>query len=261
MYKVIRNVCCLRELEWELSNDALAIKIIGLTDIPDHSTFCIRIKQIQENLFYQVYRLFVLLLSPDLRVCSVDSTALRSSKFDSEAKKDKSTRLGWCQGYKLHLVSSLDSITIAFNFTTANVYDSNCKELIRELDDYDIFVLLGAAAYDSVKLFELCDELSINLLTDIDLRKAKSIDSLKNEYSRKNILYLESPTGEKIYRNRITIERLFEVLKQRYNLEKPRLYGHNKYKSHVMWTLLLYLIEKLINQEKGVNNLKFPWNK
>jgi hypothetical protein len=79
----------------ELSNDALAIKIIGLIDIPDHSTFSIRIKQIEKSLFYQIYRLFVLLLNPYVRVCSVDSTALRSSKFDSEAKKGKSTRLGW----------------------------------------------------------------------------------------------------------------------------------------------------------------------
>ncbi|MDK2919940.1 MAG: hypothetical protein PWQ37_2673 [Candidatus Petromonas sp.] len=261
MYKVMKKICCLRELEWELSNDALAIKIIGLTDIPDHSTFSIRIKQIEDSLFYQIYRLFVLLLNPDLRVCSIDSTALRSSKFDSEAKKGKSTRLGWYKGYKLHLVSSSDSIPIAFNFTTANVYDSNCKKLIKELDDYDIFVLLGDAAYDSVKLFELCDELSINLLTDINLRKAKSIDSIKNEYRKKNVLYLQSPIGEKVYKKRITIERLFAVLKQRYNLENPRLYGHTRYKSHVMWTLLLYLIEKLIDQEKGVNSLKFPWNK
>lgn len=83
----MKKIYCLRELEWELSNEALFAKIIGLTDIPDHSTFCIRIKQIEKSLFYQIYRLFVLLLDPDLRVCSIDSTPLRSSRFDSEAKK------------------------------------------------------------------------------------------------------------------------------------------------------------------------------
>jgi IS4 transposase len=75
------------------------------------------------------------------------------------------------------------------------------------------------------------------------------------------MLFLKSPIGEKIYKKRITIERLFAVLKQRYNLENPRLYGFNRYKSHVMWTLLVYLIEKLIDQEKGIDSLKFPWNK
>ena len=261
IYKVMNKIYCLRELEWALSNDALASTIIGLKDIPDHSTLSIRIRQIEKSLFYKIYRIFVLLLKPELRVCSIDSTPLRSSKFDSQAKKGKSTRLGWYKGYKLHLISSSDSIPIAFNFTTANVYDSNCKDLINELGDYDIFILLGDAAYDSIKLFKLCDKLAINLLTDINIRKGKSLNSIKNEYRIKNMLFLTSPIGEKIYRKRITIERLFAVLKQRYNLENPRLYGFNRYKSHVMWTLLVYLIEKLIDQEKGIDSLKFPWNK
>jgi len=44
---------------------------------------------------------------------------------------------------------------------------------------------------------------------------------------------------------------LFAVLKQRYNLEKPKLYDFNRCKSHVIWTLLVYLIEKLIDEKKG----------
>lgn len=63
----------------------------------------------------------------------------------------------WYKGYKLHLISSSDSIPITFNFTAANVYDSNCKDLINELD----FIILGDAAYDSVKLFKLCDKHAI----------------------------------------------------------------------------------------------------
>ncbi|WP_058485666.1 transposase [Defluviitalea phaphyphila] len=65
----------------------------------------------------------------------------------------------------------------------------------------------------------------------------------------------------KKYTGRIIIEKLFAVLKQRYNLENSRFYCFNKYKSYVMWTLLAYLIEKLIDQKKGVDSLKFPWNK
>lgn len=47
---------------------------------------------------------------------------------------------------------------------------------------------------------------------------------------------------------RLTIERLFSILKKRYNLESPRLYGFKRYKSHVIWTILLYLIEKLLDE-------------
>lgn len=261
MYKTLKKICCLRELEWELKHDIIATQIIGLDSVPDYSTFSIRINHIEKSLFFKVYKLFIALLEPDFRLCSIDSTALRSSKFDSQSKKGKSTRLGWYQGYKLHLVSSLDSIPIVFDLTTANVYDSNCSNLIKNLRDYDIFALLGDAAYDSVKLFELCNEMSINLLTDINIRNAKSLDSIKNVYRKKNLHYLKSPIGEKIYRKRITIERLFGILKQRYNLENVRLYGYKKYKSHIMWALLLYLIERLIDKEKGIENLKFPWNK
>jgi hypothetical protein len=261
LYKVMNKIYCLRELEWKLSTDILTAKILGLSDIPDHSTFCIRVKEIEKSLFYQIYRMFVLLLNPDLRICSIDSTALRSSRFDSEAKSGKSTRLGWYKGYKLHLVSSADLIPLEFHFTTANVYDSNCKNLLLKLKDYDIFALLGDAAYDSVKLFKLCEELSFHLVTDINLRKSKSVDNIKNEYRKRNFYFIDSPIGEKIYKQRISIERLFSILKLRYDLENPRLHGLNKYKSHVMWTLLLYLIEKIIDKTQGVTCNKFPWNK
>ncbi|GEM_PF-3899845 len=89
---------------------------------------------------------------------------------------------------------------LALEFTTANVYDSNCEQLVKRLYSYDIFILLGDADYDSIKLFKLCDEMSINLITDINLRKAKSYSSIKNEYRVKNLLYLQSPIGEKIYK-------------------------------------------------------------
>gem|GEM_PF-6151792 len=100
-----------------------------------------------------------------------------------------------------------------------------------------------------------------NLITDINLRKAKSYSSIKNEYRINNLLYLQSPIREKIYKKRLSIERLFSIFKMRYGLENPRLYGFNKYKSHVMWTMLLYLIEELLDKEQGVKCNKFPWNK
>lgn len=77
----------------------------------------------------------------------------------------------------------------------------------------------------------------------------------------KTIQGIDSPIGEKIYKQRITIERLFSILKIRYYLANPTLYGLNKYRSHVMWTLRLYLIEKGIANDQGVTSNKLPWNK
>ena len=228
----MNKIYCLRELKWSFKNDILSTNIIGLSDIPDHSTFYIRLKEIESTIFYQIYKMLVLLLKSNIRISSIDSTALRSSRFDSQAKSGKSTRLGWYKGYKLHLVTSFDLVPLALEFTTANVYDS-------------------------VKLFKLCEKMSINLITDINLSKAKSYSSIKNEYRVKNLLYLQSPIGQNIYKKRLSIERLFSILKMSYGLENPRLYGFNKYKSRVMWAILLYLVEKLLDKEKGLNAISF----
>ena len=46
LYKITNKIYCLRKLEWLLKNDVLSAKIIGLSDIPDHTTFCIRLKEV-----------------------------------------------------------------------------------------------------------------------------------------------------------------------------------------------------------------------
>ncbi len=43
------------------------------------------------------------------------------------------------------------------------------------------FIILGDAAYDSSAWFKIASNLEINLLTDINMRKAKSIESFTTE--------------------------------------------------------------------------------
>jgi len=264
LYMVMNNIYCLRELEWKLSNDAVSASIIGFNDIPDYSTFSIRFEKLEEAKFDQIYKKAISSLNPNTRVCSIDSTALRSSKYDSEAKNGTSTRLGKYKGYKLHLISSNDAIPLAFKFSTANIYDSTfeyCKPIMSFIKEYNPFILLGDAAYDSTKLFELADSLGYKLLTDINYRNTDSIHNFTDQCRVENGLYFNSTLGEKMYKNRLTIERLFGILKTRYNLESPRLYGFKRYKSHVIWTLVLYLIEKILDKEQGIKNNKYPWNR
>ena len=116
-------------------------------------------------------------------------------------------------------------------------------------------------------MFLLKPDLRITSIDSTALRssrfdsEAKSVENIKNEYRLRNLLYLESPIGEIIYKHRISIERLFSILKMRYGLENPRLYGFNKYNSHVICTLSLYLIEKSLDKDQGVTCNNFPWNK
>ncbi|GEP64759.1 hypothetical protein CBE01nite_25270 [Clostridium beijerinckii] len=84
--------------------------------------------------------------------------------------------------------------------------------------------MLADAVYNSVEWFEIASSLEFNLLTDINIRKAKSIE-LFTDKRYENALFIQSHIGSKLYKNRLKIEQLFSVSKGLYNLENPRLYG------------------------------------
>ncbi|WP_243652128.1 transposase [Clostridium tyrobutyricum] len=195
-------------------------------------------------------------------MCAVDATALRSSKYDSEAKCGRGTRLGKYKGYKLHCAASVTDtiLPLSFSLTTANVYDNQVSGLLYEVKTYNPFVILADAAYDDSSWFKISEDLSLNLLTDINMRRSKSIESFTDEFRYKNALLLESPIGISLYKQRIKIEQLFSVLKGLYNLENPRLYGKNCYERHIKWVLLAYLIDEFNKNKNGIKSRKYPWN-
>lgn len=186
--------------------------------------------------------MFVELIDPETRLCAIDGTALRSSKYDSEAKFGKGTRLGYFKGYKLHCLSTVTDIIIplVFDLTTANVYDNQLLDFLYEAKIYNPFLILADAAYDSTEWFKTASNLNLNLLTDVNMRKAKNIKSFVDK-RYENAIFMQSPIGLKLYKNRLKIEQLFSVLKGLYNLENPRLYGQARYERHIKWVLLAYL--------------------
>lgn len=117
-------------------------------------------------------------------------------------------------------------IHLVFDLTTANVYDNQVSDLLYEAKIYNPFLILADAAYNLVEWFEVASSLEFNLLTDINMRRAKSIESFTDK-RYENALFIESPIGSKLYKNRLKIEQLFSVLKRLYNLENPRLYGQD----------------------------------
>lgn len=48
--------------------------------------------------------MFVELIHPEIRLCAINGTGLRTSKYDSEAKSGKGTRFGYFKAYKLENV-------------------------------------------------------------------------------------------------------------------------------------------------------------
>ena len=261
LYGVKNSIFSLRELEYRIKQDYTFKAIIQLTEVPDYSTFSLRAKALEQHLYYGVYAMLVELISPETRLCAIDGTALRSSKYDSEAKSGKGTRLGYFIGYKLHCIAAVTDIIIplVFNVTTANVYDNQVSDLLYEAKIYNPFLILADAAYDSVKWLEIASDLKFNLLTDINMRKAKSLESFTDK-RYENALFIQSPIGLKLYKNRLKIEQLFSTLKGLYNLENPRLYGQARYERHIKWVLLAYLVDDFNKKQQGIKSRKYPWN-
>lgn len=86
-------------------------------------------------------------------MCAIDATALRSSKYDSETKSGKGTRLEYYKGYKLHCIATVTNIIIqlVFDLTTSNVYDNQVLYLLYETKIYNPFLILADAASDSTE--------------------------------------------------------------------------------------------------------------
>ena len=261
LYGVKNSIFSLRELEYRIKQDYTFKAIIQLTEVPDYSTFSLRAKALEQHIYYGIYAMFVELIEPETRLCAIDGTALRSSKYDSEAKSGKGTRLGYFIGYKLHCIAAVTDIIIplVFNVTTANVYDNQVSDLLYEAKIYNPFLILADAAYDSVKWLEIASDLKFNLLTDINMRKAKSLESFTDK-RYENALFIQSPIGLKLYKNRLKIEQLFSTLKGLYNLENPRLYGQARYERHIKWVLIAYLVDDLNKKQQGIKSRKYPWN-
>lgn len=95
--------------------------------------------------------------------------------------------------------------------------------MLYEAKIYNPFLILTDAAYASSKWFEIAADLELNISTDINMRKAKSIESFTRK-RYENTLLMQSPIGLKLYKNRLKIEQLFSDLKGLYNLENQRLY-------------------------------------
>ncbi|MFC5772415.1 hypothetical protein ACFPT3_00160 [Ectobacillus antri] len=88
--------------------------LCGFSTLPHLSTFA-RVATWFREEGYESISLATLLkmgFSPHL-VAIVDSTALRSSLYDSQAKWGKSTRLKSFKGYKLHLCISTEEVILS----------------------------------------------------------------------------------------------------------------------------------------------------
>jgi hypothetical protein len=233
VYQVFYKVTGFRELEWRLSLVPIACRIIGLATVPDHGTLSRRMGQLEETLYSRLSFAILSFLLPDTRLCYWDSTALRSTPYDQDSDVGKSTRLGSFRGYKCHMIVSHDLIPLVWDILPASFYDNQADFLLHHLEEYEIFLLLADAAYDDQRLFALAKEKGFRLATNVNPRRATSPEQVTNQDRKENWIYAEGALGKRMLRNRSRVEHLFSLLKERYSLENPRMYGIQRYNRHV----------------------------
>ncbi|UOB98595.1 hypothetical protein BTI679_59950 (plasmid) [Bacillus wiedmannii] len=86
----------------------------------------------------------------------IDSTALRSSLYDLQAKWGKSTRYVWYKGYKTPICSTPEGVVLSYAFTTANVYDSKIAPvLLQDIQGQAVLFSVADAAYDSQRIYDI----------------------------------------------------------------------------------------------------------
>ncbi|WP_252244316.1 MULTISPECIES: hypothetical protein [unclassified Clostridium] len=83
--------------------------------------------------------MFIELINPETRLCSIHGTALRSSKYDSEVKSNNGTHIDYYKYYNLHCIATVtDSIIpllfdlqqLTFMIIKFKVYYMNLKFII-----------------------------------------------------------------------------------------------------------------------------------
>jgi hypothetical protein len=86
IYGVKNSIFSLRKLEYKIKQDIVFKNIINLYQVSDYSTFSLRATAIKKHIYHVLHAIFIELIDPSVRICAVDATALRNSKYDSQAK-------------------------------------------------------------------------------------------------------------------------------------------------------------------------------
>jgi hypothetical protein len=242
--KTYFSIDSLRQLVHTLDRFGYFRRICELKEVPHLSTFSRASTWFQE----QGFSAFNAQLLKDLgvrypKIVIIDSTALRSSLYDSQARWGLSTRYHWFKGYKLHLCTTAEGIILSHVFTTANRNDAAVAlELFPAVKEWEIEFALGDAAYDSEKVRQMAEQTGIFFVSPINPRNS---DKRKDAYGRVIRVFLKTEFGKWLFHFRNTIEQTFNQLKND-GLEQPRWYGFHRYLLHVQLCILMHNFEFLL---------------
>ncbi|MHA2890535.1 transposase [Bacillus cereus] len=215
----------------------------GLSFVPHISTFSRVGTWFREKGIPVIHEKVLQELNLELITCVlIDSTALRSSLYDSQAKWGKSTRYGWYKGYKAHVCSTPEGVVLSYTFTTANVHDSKMAPvLLQDIQNQNMLFSVADAAYDSQRIYEIARTCNFFAMNPINPRNGE-----QNKSTHRRVLshFIQTILGKQLMKERGKIEQQFSKLKDK-GLEQPRWYGQNRYLFHVQLVFLIHNIAYL----------------
>ncbi len=171
--------------------------------------------------------------------------------IDADAKWGFSNSKGWVWGYKLHMSCSTGKLAVPLSadITTANVHDS--KPYDKLIDSFAGLVqnILCDPAYDDGSLYESSLNNGMRLICPIKKYHRTPPERLKL------VKFYNSVQGQKLYfQRKISIEPLFEILKDTFNIRKLSVKGFDNVKSSVLIYVLVYQLAVYYNCITKVEN-------
>jgi len=249
-------------------NDKL-LRVCKLNKIPDRRTIDRRFKDLPiSQIISTMGNLFLSEGLVDKESASVDSTMLKAigpiwhksdikknrlpiAGIDTDAKWGFSNSKGWVWGYKLHMSCSTGRLIIPLSadVTTANVSDNKIYDKLIDSFAGLLSYILADPAYDDGSLYTSSENNNMRLLCPI-----KAYDSTPPE-RLKLVDFYNSEIGQELYRDRkISIEPLFEIIKDTFNIRTVPVKGFDNVKSFVLICVLVYQLAVYYNCVIGIEN-------
>ena len=140
-------------------------------------------------------------------------------------------------GYKLHTSCSTGKliVTLSADVTTTNVHDGNMYCTLVEPLAGLVENILCDPAYDNGSLYQFSDKKHLRLITPIKQYLHTPPERIKL------VNFYNSNEGQELYRNRkVSIEPLFEIFKDTFNIRAVPVNGLSNVKSFVLICVLVY---------------------
>lgn len=205
-------------------------KYKGYFNLPCYS----RIVQLWPRLILPLSIMLQLLRGEDTGIYFIDSTKLSichakrtsSNRVFGKIAKVGMSSYGWFMGFKLHLIINHKAEIIAVKITKANRADLSVLESITQKITGKVF---GDKAY-------ICKELWFKLYS----RNLRMITNIRKDMKN----YLLELADKAMLRKRSLIESVFNILKNRMNLEHTRHRSPVNFLVHILACVTSYAITK-----------------